>query len=52
MITCIKQAALLLKSQVQAIQQDELLDINTDTDIVELIAESLNLERSVLVNPI
>ncbi len=39
------QAALLLKSQVQAIRQDDLMELSTDTDIADLIGEAINLDR-------
>lgn len=42
------KAALLLKSQVQAVQQ-EIFEKDTDTDVAELIGQAVNLEKYVEV---
>ena len=41
------QAALLLKSQVDAIHEGDLIDLSSDTDIAELIGQSISLDRYV-----
>lgn len=40
------QAALLLKSQVQAVQQ-EVFEKDSDIDVAELIGQAVNLEKYV-----
>ncbi|KAJ8312853.1 hypothetical protein KUTeg_010226 [Tegillarca granosa] len=44
LVVLTSQAALLLKSQVQAIMQEDL-DLESDTDIIELIGQSINAEE-------
>ncbi len=43
LVVLTSQSALLLKSQVQAIGQDDLMDISSDSDIADLIGETINI---------
>lgn len=43
LVVLTSQATLLMKSQVEAIQEDS--DLGTDDDVIDLIGESINLEQ-------